>query len=83
LPVYDGVRERRLQRLGPVRTNPGDPQATGPAILALVDATDPPLRVFFGSTGLELARREYAERLQAWERWDWLSQQAQGGAPTP
>src|SRR6201987_5798723 len=25
LPVYDGVRERRFQRLGPVRSRPGDP----------------------------------------------------------
>lgn len=83
LPVYDGVRERRLQRLGPVRTRPGDPQATGPAVLALVDADDPPLRVFFGSSGLELARREYQQRLQTWERWDHLSQQAQGDAPAP
>jgi NAD(P)-dependent dehydrogenase (short-subunit alcohol dehydrogenase family) len=81
LPFYGGVRERRLQRLGPVRTRPGDPQATGPAILALVDAEDPPLRVFFGSSALELARTEYAERLRTWERWDWLSQQAQGGTP--
>jgi NAD(P)-dependent dehydrogenase (short-subunit alcohol dehydrogenase family) len=81
LPFYEGVRERRLQRLGPIRTQPGDPQATGPAILELVDADDPPLRVFFGSTGLQLARREYAERLETWERWDHLSQRAQGGEP--
>jgi NAD(P)-dependent dehydrogenase (short-subunit alcohol dehydrogenase family) len=78
LPAYDGVRERRLQRLGPVRTQPGDPLATGPAILELVDAEQPPLRVFFGSTGLELARREYASRLETWERWNGLSQRAQG-----
>jgi NAD(P)-dependent dehydrogenase (short-subunit alcohol dehydrogenase family) len=78
LAVYDGVRERRFQRLGPVRSQPGDPEATGPAILELVDAKEPPLRVFFGSTGLELARDEYAERLHTWERWNDLSQRAQG-----
>ncbi len=39
--AYDGVRERRLQALGPVRTQPGDPQATGAAILELVDAAAP------------------------------------------
>jgi NAD(P)-dependent dehydrogenase (short-subunit alcohol dehydrogenase family) len=82
-PIYEGVRKRRLQRLGPVRTRPGDPRATGPAILALVDAADPPLRVFFGSTGLELARREYDARLHTWEQWDYLSQQAQGATPAP
>src|SRR4249919_3931855 len=50
MAVYDGVRERRLQALGPVRSQPGDPQATGAAILELVDAAEPPLRVFFSST---------------------------------
>jgi hypothetical protein len=30
---------------------PGDPDATGPAILKVVDAKDPPLRIFFGSGG--------------------------------
>lgn len=79
LPVYDGVRERRFRRLGPVRSRPGDPEATGPAILELVDAEEPPLRVFFGSSGLEMAQREYAERLQTWERWNELSLRAQGG----
>jgi NAD(P)-dependent dehydrogenase (short-subunit alcohol dehydrogenase family) len=80
LPVYDGVRERRFRRLGPVRSQPGDPEATAPAILELVDADEPPLRVFFGSSGLEMARREYEERLSTWERWNDLSLRAQGGA---
>src|SRR5277367_545971 len=31
---------------------PGDPDATGPAMLQVVDAKDPPLRIFFGSGGL-------------------------------
>jgi NAD(P)-dependent dehydrogenase (short-subunit alcohol dehydrogenase family) len=80
LPAYDGVRERRFRRLGPVRSQPGDPAATGPAILELVDAEEPPLRVFFGSSALDMARREYAERLAMWERWNDLSLRAQGGA---
>jgi len=78
LPVYDGVRERRFRRLGPVRSQPGDPEATGPAILELVDADEPPLRVFFGSSGLEMAKREYADRVETWERWNDLSSRAQG-----
>jgi len=60
------------------RSRPGDPEATGPAIIELVDAEQPPLRVFFGSHGLELARPEYSERLQTWERWNDLSRRAQG-----
>lgn len=81
LAVYDGVRERRLQALGPIRSQPGDPRATGAAILELVDAAEPPLRVFFGSTGLQMVRREYAARIETWEAWDGLSQRAQGGPP--
>ena len=80
LPVYDGVRERRFARLGAVRSRPGDPDATGPAILELIDAEQPPLRVFFGNSGLPMAQREYSERLETWERWNDLSQRAQGEA---
>jgi NAD(P)-dependent dehydrogenase (short-subunit alcohol dehydrogenase family) len=83
LPVYDGVRERRFRRLGPVRSQPGDPEATGPAILELVDADEPPLRVFFGSSGLEMAKREYADRIETWERWNDLSVRAQGQPRKP
>jgi NAD(P)-dependent dehydrogenase (short-subunit alcohol dehydrogenase family) len=81
LAVYDGVRERRLQALGPIRSRPGDPQATGAAILELVDAAEPPLRVFFGSSGLQMVRREYAAQIETWEEWDGLAQRAQGGPP--
>jgi|SRR5271169_4816830 len=83
LPIYDGVRERRFRRLGPVRSQPGDPQATGAAVLELVDSEDPPLRVFFGSSGLEMARREYLGRLENWERWNGLSIRAQGETHEP
>jgi NAD(P)-dependent dehydrogenase (short-subunit alcohol dehydrogenase family) len=79
MDVYDGVRERRLQALGPVRSQPGDPQATGAAILELVDAAEPPLRVFFSSTALQLISREYASRIENWQQWDGLAQRAQGG----
>jgi NAD(P)-dependent dehydrogenase (short-subunit alcohol dehydrogenase family) len=78
LPVYDAMRERRLEQLGAVRSNPGDPEATGPAILELVDAEDPPLRVFFGDGPLDIAREEYAQRIATWEEWEPLSKRAHG-----
>jgi hypothetical protein len=34
--------------------------------------------VFFGSSGLKMAKREYAERIETWERWNDLSLRAQG-----
>jgi NAD(P)-dependent dehydrogenase (short-subunit alcohol dehydrogenase family) len=76
MPEYDGARAA----IASFRSNnvPGDPAATGPAILKLVDSEDPPLRIFFGSGGLPLTRTEYARRIATWEKWNDLSLAAQG-----
>jgi NAD(P)-dependent dehydrogenase (short-subunit alcohol dehydrogenase family) len=76
ISAYDSARERMRQRRGTVV--PGDPEATGPAMLALVDAAEPPLRVFFGDVGLPMIRQEYASRLALWEKWDHIALQSQG-----
>lgn len=75
-PIYDGARAK----VAAIRGNyvPGDPDATGPAILKLVDAQDPPLRIFFGSSGLPMTRVEYARRIETWEKWNAVSLEAQG-----
>ena len=79
IPAYDGARAAvALMRS---KNPPGDPQATGPAILKVVDAQEPPLRVFFGSVGLPLTRAEYAKRLETWEKWSPVSIEAQGNLP--
>ena len=57
---------------------PGDPEASGPAILKIVDAEEPPLRVFFGTAGLPMTRAEYASRIETWEKWNDVSVEAQG-----
>ena len=75
-PAYDAARAQNEALRA--RNTPGDPEATASAILKVVDAAEPPLRVFFGSGGLPLARREYAERLETWERWNGVSVEAQG-----
>jgi NAD(P)-dependent dehydrogenase (short-subunit alcohol dehydrogenase family) len=77
MPAYEDVRERRAQA---VRATRGDPAATGPAMLELVDADDPPLRIFFGIGPLEMIREEYARRIATWERWDDLSRMAHGAS---
>ena len=76
LPAYEGARTA----VAAWRSSniPGDPQATGPAILKVVDAKEPPLRVFFGSVGLPLTRAEYAKRLETWEKWNDVAVEAQG-----
>jgi NAD(P)-dependent dehydrogenase (short-subunit alcohol dehydrogenase family) len=58
----------------------GDPQATAGAILKLVDAEDPPLRLGLGSTILPRARALYAERIATWEAWEDVANAAQGEA---
>jgi len=78
LAAYEGVRAAR--EAVRARYIPGDPKATGPAILKVVDADDPPLRIFFGSTGLAVTRAEYYRRLETWEKWNALSVAAQGGS---
>jgi NAD(P)-dependent dehydrogenase (short-subunit alcohol dehydrogenase family) len=78
LPAYDGARAAiAAWRSGNV---PGDPEATGTAVLKIVDAEDPPLRVFFGTVGLPLTKAEYAKRLETWEKWNAVAVEAQGNS---
>ncbi|MFF3559544.1 SDR family NAD(P)-dependent oxidoreductase [Streptomyces sp. NPDC002574] len=74
VPAYDGFRAG-MQRPAGVR---GEPAATRAAILAVVDADEPPLRIFFGKGPLAVIRAEYASRIEEWERWDAVSQVAFG-----
>jgi NAD(P)-dependent dehydrogenase (short-subunit alcohol dehydrogenase family) len=76
LPAYETARAAITAfRKGNV---PGDPDATASAILKLVDAEQPPLRIFFGSGGLAMTKAEYARRIETWEKWNDVSVAAQG-----
>ena len=75
-PAYDGLRERQQQwRASNV---PGDPAASAAAIMRVVDANPPPLRVFFGTTPLGIAEADYAGRLATWREWQPVAELAQG-----
>jgi NAD(P)-dependent dehydrogenase (short-subunit alcohol dehydrogenase family) len=80
MSAYDGARAAVAAFRG--KNVPGDPDATGQAILKVVDAKDPPLRIFFGSGGLPMTRAEYARRIETWEKWNGVSLQAQGDLAT-
>ena len=80
MPAYDGARAAIARFRG--NNVPGDPDATGPAILKVVDAEDPPLRIFFGSSGLPMTRAEYARRIETWEKWNDVALEAQGDLTT-
>lgn len=76
MKAYEGFRKQVMANL--VNQERGDPQATPDAILKVVDAENPPLRLAVGSTLLPRARAAYAERLATWEAWEEVSNAAQG-----
>lgn len=76
LPAYAEVHEQMRQRRSVLPQ--GRTDASAPAILAVVDAEKPPLRIFFGSPPLGIAKERYAERLRTWEEWNEVSVAAQG-----
>lgn len=75
IPAYDGVRARLAEMMKP--EDIGDPAATPSAILKLVDADNPPLRLMLG-TLLPWVRQVYESRLQTWESWDDVARAAKG-----
>jgi len=78
LPAYDeahaAVDAARSQR----GAAPGDPKASAAALLKVVDAEEPPLRVFFGASPLQRAKDDYEGRLRTWEEWQPVAELAQG-----
>jgi NAD(P)-dependent dehydrogenase (short-subunit alcohol dehydrogenase family) len=77
-PAYEAFREKAAEQRRARAGNPGDPVATRDAVLAVVDAEDPPLRVFFGDGPLAIATRDYESRLAVWREWEPLSIAAHG-----
>jgi NAD(P)-dependent dehydrogenase (short-subunit alcohol dehydrogenase family) len=68
------IDEARRRRVG----RPGDPEASAAAILRLVDAEQPPLRLFLGAAPLPMAKADYASRIATWEEWNDVSVAAAG-----
>jgi len=77
-PAYDSVKEQMTERRRSMIGKRGDPKASAKAILKVVDAPEPPLRIFLGEAPLQLAKADYAKRLATWEAWDAVSKEAQG-----
>jgi NAD(P)-dependent dehydrogenase (short-subunit alcohol dehydrogenase family) len=73
LPAYDAVRADGRQEW-----DFGDPRATRDAILRVVDAEEPPRRIFLGRSSLPHAERDYAQRLETWRAWEPVSLAAMG-----
>ena len=75
-PAYADLRaaDRQRRQAG----DPGDPTATRSAILKVIDAEQPPLRIFFGTSPLGIATKDYESRLATWNAWQPVSVEAFG-----
>jgi NAD(P)-dependent dehydrogenase (short-subunit alcohol dehydrogenase family) len=56
----------------------GVPDATVDAIFTVVDAPQPPLRLFLGKVGFPWVKQVYEDRLATWEKWQPVSVAAHG-----
>jgi len=77
-PAYDAYREKAAEQRKARVAEPGDPTASASAVLKIVDAENPPLRVFFGTAPLGIATRDYESRLATWREWESVAALAQG-----
>jgi NADP-dependent 3-hydroxy acid dehydrogenase YdfG len=78
LDIYAPLKAQVLEGMKTMER--GDPQATSDAMFKLVDAENPPLRLFLGSHNLPQVRIAYAERLATWEGWQSVAESAQGNS---
>jgi NAD(P)-dependent dehydrogenase (short-subunit alcohol dehydrogenase family) len=78
LPAYDELRAAVQAERSRRWASAGNPEASSAALLKVVDAEEPPLRVFFGATPLQTAKADYESRLRTWEQWQPVAELAQG-----
>ena len=76
--VRRAPRAGRRGAQGSAIGTPGDPTASAAAVLAIVDADEPPLRAFLGEAPLGIAKADYESRLASWEEWQHNAVLAQG-----
>ncbi|MFC9454498.1 SDR family NAD(P)-dependent oxidoreductase [Streptomyces sp. NPDC056983] len=76
LPQYDAAREQMDEYHRTV--TPGDPSAAGRALVEIVEAEHPPLRVLLGAGMVEFVRGLYESRLATWKEWEAVTEKAAG-----
>lgn len=75
LDVYAGFRKAMQERAGTY--DMGNPEATAEAILTVIEAQNPPLRLLLGANLVPLFEKVYADRLNSWKEWADVSTKAQ------
>jgi NAD(P)-dependent dehydrogenase (short-subunit alcohol dehydrogenase family) len=78
MPEYAPVREALMAGMKDAPFATGDAATTVDAMLAIVDAPNPPLRVLFGTGGIEPLQEEYDRRIAELRAWDHVARLAQG-----
>lgn len=76
IDAYDGIKKAIAEGHDPETF--GKTSATIPAILKLVEAENPPLRLFLGKVALPFAKQTYEQKLATWEEWADVSVAAHG-----
>ena len=76
--AYDEFRKVAAELRAQRQAAPGNPVATREAVLKVVDAENPPLRIFFGDGPLAIATKDYESRLAQWREWEPVSIAAHG-----
>lgn len=74
LPPYDKLRDV-VAKMG-AGIEVGDPVAAAQALLKVVDAAQPPLRVVFGNQAYDVVQGSVAQRVQTWKEWEQVSRKA-------
>lgn len=75
LDIYDPLRAQVMEQLQAMDS--GNPNATPKAILKVVDAEQPPLRLNLGKHNLPEVKEAYNQRIATWEAWSELSDSVQ------
>ncbi len=76
LDIYSDFKKQFIEGLRNLER--GNPKATPDALFKVVDAEQPPLRLFLGNQTLPSVRKTYYERLATWEAWKEVADAAQG-----
>jgi NADP-dependent 3-hydroxy acid dehydrogenase YdfG len=76
MPEYDKLKADF--QAGHSNGSLGNPEATAEAIIKLVDAENPPLRLLLGNLAYSLVRQAYQSRFEEWDEWKDVALAAQG-----
>ncbi|MEH2071475.1 MAG: SDR family oxidoreductase [Nostoc sp.] len=78
MPAYDSLRNANAWSTRNTNVKWGDPTASSTAILKLVDAENPPLRLLLGEAATQIVPQNYERRLKVWTEWEDVARAANG-----